>query len=115
MNGTNTSPSWLNLGAVAAAFGASICCILPVAVVFLGVGSAALGAQLEAFRPYFLVLTAGFVAGAFYFAYRKGPDCGPGEVCAVPANRRRQRILVWIVALAALALVTFPYYIAWIL
>ena len=107
---------WLNAGTVLAAFGASLCCILPVAVAFLGVGSAALGAQLEPYRPYFLGLTAVFLGFAFYQAYKPQEiECAPGEACAVPANRRRQRLLLWIVAIAALVLMTFPYYVVSIL
>ncbi len=36
---------WLNIGTVLAALGASLCCIVPVAVALLGVGSAALGSH----------------------------------------------------------------------
>ncbi len=97
------------VGTVVAALGASLCCILPVAVAVFGVGSAALGAKLEPLRPYFLVLTAAILGFAFYRAYRPEP-CEPGQACAVPANRRWQRILLWIVAAFALALTTFPYY-----
>ena len=97
------------VGTVTAALGASLCCILPVAVAVLGVGSAALGAKLEPLRPYFLVLTVAILGFALYRAYRPEP-CEPGQACAVPANRRRQRILLWIVAAVALALITFPYY-----
>lgn len=96
-------------GTVVAAVGASLCCILPVAVAVLGVGSAALGAQLEPLRPYFLVLTFGILGFAFYRAYRPEP-CESGQACAVPASRGRQRLLLWIVAAVALALTTFPYY-----
>lgn len=46
---------WLNIGTIAAAFGASLCCILPVTVALLGVGSAALGAKLEPLRPYLMI------------------------------------------------------------
>ena len=97
------------VGTVVVALGASLCCILPVAVAVLGVGSAALGAQLEPLRPYFLVLTFGILGFAFYRAYRPEP-CEPGQACAVPASRRRHRLLLWIVAAVALALTTFPYY-----
>jgi mercuric ion transport protein len=97
------------VGTVLAAFGASVCCILPVAVAVLGVGSAALGAKLEPLRPVFLVLTIAVLGSAFYRAYRAEP-CEPGQACAVPSNRRRQRIVLWIVAAVALALTTFPYY-----
>ena len=97
------------IGAVLAAFGASLCCILPVMVAFAGVGSAALGAKLEPFRPYFLVVTIAILAFAFYRAYRP-EKCEPGQACAVPANRRRQRIVLWMIAAVALALTTFPHY-----
>ncbi len=101
--------SLIHLGAVAAAFGASLCCVLPVAVAILGVGSAALGAQLEPFRPYFLVLTAGLLGLAFWQAYRPR-ECEEGEACAVAPKRRRFRIALWVVTLIVIVLVTFPYY-----
>lgn len=53
---------------------------------------------------------------AFYRAYRPQPTgCAPGESCAVPENRRRQRLLLWVVATVPSLLLTFPYYIGWIL
>ncbi|MGH9362335.1 MAG: mercuric transporter MerT family protein [Thermoanaerobaculia bacterium] len=105
--------AFLGVGAVLAAFGASLCCILPVAVAILGVGSAALAAQLEPLRPWFAGLTALLLGFAFYRAY-KPVDCWPGETCAVPASRRRHRIALWIVAIAAVALMAFPYYASWL-
>lgn len=37
-------------------------------------------------------------------------DCAPGQACAVSPGRRRHRAVVWIAAIAALALMAFPYY-----
>ncbi len=112
MDTTTTRTSWIGLGAVAAAIGASLCCVLPVVVAFAGVGSAAFGAAFEPFRPYLTVVTVALLGFAFYRAYRpQEAECAPGEACAVPENRRRQRILLWIVAVVSLALLTFPYYI----
>ncbi|MBZ0115206.1 MAG: mercury transporter MerT [Thermoanaerobaculia bacterium] len=104
---------FINSGAVLAAFGASLCCILPVAVAILGVGSAAMGAKLEPFRPWFAGLTAAFLGFAFYQAY-KPVECEPGEACAVSASRRRHRMVLWIVAIIAVALMAFPYYASWL-
>lgn len=101
--------TWLGAGAVLTALGASLCCILPVAVAVLGVGSAVLGARLEPMRPWFAGLTALLLGFAFYQAY-KPLECAPGEVCAVPASRRRTRITLWIIAVVAAALMAFPYY-----
>lgn len=112
MNERNTT--WLGAGAVAAAVGASLCCILPVAVALLGVGSAALAAELEPLRPWMTGATLLLLAYAFYRAYRPEP-CEPGESCAVPASRGRQRIALWLATVAALALLTFPYYSSWLL
>jgi len=102
--------------AVVVAVGASLCCILPVAAVLLGVGSAALGAQLEPVRPYFLGLTLLFVGTAFYQVYKPNKeDCEPGQSCAVPEGQRRQRIIVWVAAILAVVVAAFPYYMGWII
>ena len=103
----------LSAGAVLAAFGASLCCILPVAVALLGVGSAALGARLEPWRPYFAGATVLLLGFAFYRAYQP-PRCAAGETCAVPAGRRRNRVTLWLVAVVAFALMAFPYYAGWL-
>lgn len=107
---------WPTVGAIVAGTVASLCCILPVVVVLLGVGSAALGAFFEPFRPYLVGLTFVFLGVAFYQAYRPaGTRCAPGEACAVPENRKTQRLILWVVAAVVLALVAFPYYVAWVL
>lgn len=100
-------------GVVLAAVGASLCCILPVAVAVLGVGSAALGARLEPLRPWMAGLTVLLLGLAFYRAYRR-VECAPDEACAVPASRRRARIVLWIVTIIAVALMAFPYYVSWL-
>ena len=106
----------LGVGTVVAAVGASLCCIVPVAVVFLGVGSAALGARLEPIRPFFLGLTLLLVGIAFYQVYKPNrQDCEPGQSCAVPEGQRQQRIIVWMAAILAVVVAAFPYYMGWII
>jgi len=100
---------FLGLGAMLAAVGASLCCILPIAVAVLGAGSAAFAARVEPLRPWLMGFTALLLGFAFYRAYR--PEaCAPGGTCAVPVRRRRSRIMLWIVAVIAVALTAFPYY-----
>ncbi len=105
--------AFLGVGAVLAAFGASLCCTLPVAVAVLGFGSAALAARLEPLRPWLAGLSVLVLGFAFYQAYRP-TNCAPGQTCAVSAGRRRRRIAVWIVAVVAVALMAFPYYASWL-
>ena len=100
------------LGGAAAAAGASACCAGPLLLVVLGVGGA-WGSRLvalEVYQPYFVAAALAFFGYAFFKLYRK-PEAGePGKACAIPAVRRRQRVIFWVVAVAAAALMSFPLY-----
>lgn len=106
-----TTPGSLLAGA-AAAIGASACCAGPLLLVVLGVGGA-WGSRLvalEAYQPFFMAAAIGFFGYAFHRLYREPEACAPGEACAGSAVRRRQRVVFWIVALVAAALMAFPLY-----
>lgn len=99
------------LAGAVAALGASSCCVLPLALVTLGVGSAWL-ARLRALEPFyaaFVALAIASFAFAFWRLYLRPAPCGPGEVCASPTARRRQRIAFWATLVAAHALILFPF------
>lgn len=101
----------LLLGALIASFAASLCCILPIAVAVLGVGSAGAAATFAPFRLPLSVVTLALLGVAFYFNYRpENENCQPGRACTVPPKRRRARILLWIITFLAAAFLAFPYY-----
>jgi len=94
-----------------AALGASTCCVLPLVLVSVGLGGAWV-AQLHAMERYFPVFVAIAVAAfayAFYRLYLRPAPCAPGEVCAAPSTRRRQRIAFWVTLIGAKALIVSPY------
>lgn len=97
-------------GSLAAGLLASACCIGPLILGAIGLGSLGFAAWLAPARPWFLGLTAFLLAIGFYLAYRpvRVDACEPGEVCESPKSRRPQRILLWSVTLVAAALVTYP-------
>lgn len=103
------------IGSVLTAAGASICCIGPVVFSALGVG--ALGAaatRFEPYRPVFLTLTAALLAGSFYIVYRPSGDaCAADETCQ-PAPKRTAKIVLWLATLLVILLITFPYYVNWL-
>jgi mercuric ion transport protein len=104
-------PKSLFAGA-AAAVGATACCAGPLLLVALGVGGA-WGSRLvalEPLQPLFVAASLAFFALAFHRLYKKPEVGAPGEVCAVSAVRRRQRMVFWVVALIAAALMAFPLY-----
>lgn len=108
-----------SLGAVGAAFLASLCCVGPVLFVTLGVG-AGMASRFEPFRPLFTALTLGLLAVGFYVVYGRRPAahptvdgaagaaCRPDGSCAVPRDRRRDKALLWVATVVALVLLTFP-------
>jgi len=74
----------LLLGAsVAAAIGASLCCILPIVAAVTGAGAIATGVAFEKWRPYLLGLTGLLLAGGFLLAWRDHRKaCAAGSLCA---------------------------------
>lgn len=102
-----------SLGAVGAAIVASLCCIGPVLFVTLGVG-AGLATRFEPLRPAFTVLTLALLAVGFYVVYGRRPATAVGEACstngscAVPGNRRRDKLVLWIATIVAVVLLAFP-------
>ena len=103
------------VGSVVAAVAASACCLGPVVLSVLGAG--ALGAaatRLEPLRPVFLGLTAVLLGSAFYLTYRPARHtCAPDGTCA-PAPKRTAKVVLWIATVLVILLVTFPYYVNWL-
>ncbi len=105
--------NWGIVGVIVGAIGASICCIGPLALLALGIGGAWVGnlAAFDAYRPFFILLTLGFLGYAFYRVYRKpeAEACAPGEACEHPRSSKVNRVSLWIVTVLALGLMAFPY------
>lgn len=104
------------VASVMTALGASACCLGPVVLSALGAG--ALGAtavKLEPLRPLLLIATAALLGGAFYFTYRQTPreQCSPDGSCAPHSNRTAKTVL-WLATIIVILLVTFPYYVNWL-
>ena len=108
----NNSGSKSLYAAVAAAFGASLCCIGPLVLLGLGIGGTWISylTALEPYRPIFISITLVFIFLAFRKLYLIPRQCAPEDVCAIPATLRNQRILFWIVSVLLIVLLTFPEY-----
>ena len=110
------TPKWGLVGAVAAAVGASVCCLGPLLLLALGVGGAWIGnlTAMEQYRPYWMAATLVFLGLAFFRVYRKPKEvaCAPGSACSSDA-RRRNKILLWIVTVLVLGLLSLPYLISY--
>ena len=105
---------WAAVGAVLAAIAASACCIGPLVVAVLGIGSVTAWAALEPYRPVFGGVTLVLLGLGFWWAYRPTgaaqctTDAAGCATCATPRVRRSGRIVLWIAAVLAAAAWTFP-------
>ncbi len=99
------------IAGVAAAIGASVCCVLPLVLVMLGLGGAWVSSltAMAPYRPLFVGLALLFLGIAFYQLYLQPKACAPGEACAADPGLRRQRLLFWLVASLALILLAIPW------
>ncbi len=119
-----TTTAVASAGGVLAALLGSLCCIGPLVFATIGVG-AGLASRFEPLRLVFGVIMLAAFAVGYRRAYPRpstamataetGPAaartiaaCDSPATCAVPASRRRDRILLWSAAALALTLWTFP-------
>ena len=93
------SSSWLlAAGGVLGALAASSCCVVPLALISLGVGGAWMGTLtiLAPYSGYILVFALACLAAGFYVVYRKPRTAGvDGMVCAPVVSRRVVKISLW--------------------
>lgn len=116
LNSTTTSLPAL-LGATLAAIGASICCVVPLVLVLLGISGAWIAnlTALDAWRPWFSGVTLICLGLAFWNLYGPSARCRIDGECIDPRVLRRRRRWLWIVTVLIVALLLFPYYVVWFL
>ena len=98
---------------LASAFVASLCCVLPLAVVLLGIGSGAFMMTTMKYSNIFIPIGV-IGVGLGYFLYfrqkKKSAACG----CPMPAGRLNLTILIFATIVVGLSAVfnVFPEFIA---
>ncbi len=100
---------WDIIGAIGAATVASVCCVLPLALVSLGIGGAWMSylTALVPYRPLFIILAVGALGFAFYREYKTstGPDCECDAKISDPVRRG----LLLVATVATIGLIGSPY------
>lgn len=101
--------------AIVTAVLASLCCITPVLAVLGGLsGIASTFSFLEPLRPYFIAFTIIILGYAFYNAYKPKKkdeiECACDDEVDTKKSFINSKSFLWIVAVIAVVLITFPYY-----
>lgn len=112
---SSTSPRWALLMGAAAALGASLCCVVPLVLVSLGISGAWLSSltALEPYRPLFVTAALASLGLAAWRLYGPASRCEEGRSCADPHILHRRRRLLWLAVAIIAPLLLFPYYIIW--
>jgi len=94
------------------------CCILPLALVSVGVSGVFIGklGALNQYHWYFLTFATASLGYGFWKAYRPVPAaaCADGT-CARPINRTLMRSVLWVAAAIVAVATAFPYVAATLL
>jgi mercuric ion transport protein len=101
-------------GAVAAAFGAGLCCIGPVLFALLGLGAFGAASVFESLRPYLLTVAVLALAFGFYRVYFQREQCAPGEACATKPINKVNRAALWMALVAVGAFALSLYYVGYL-
>jgi mercuric ion transport protein len=102
---------WLAL-AVASSLIASTCCVLPLALVLVGITGAWMShlVALKPITPVFIVLSLGALGWAGYLVFRPATVCVPGEGNACETTRPLMRRVFIGCALFIALLLLFPLF-----
>lgn len=107
------SSTWLAAGGATSAILASSCCVLPLALVTLGVSGAWIGnlTALEPLKPVFIAVAALFIALGFWQVYfRPWPKCEDGSYCARPHSAFLTQIALWLAAALVILAATIDWW-----
>lgn len=86
------------IGGIVAAFLSTLCCIVPLLLLTLGMGGAWMSnlTALEPYKPFFIIVACLFLWIAYLKIFQAESDCEDGKSCAVPENNRKYKIVFWI-------------------
>lgn len=98
-----------------AAIGASICCVVPLALVLMGISGAWIASltAMDAWRPWFSAATLLCLAVATWTVYGPSSRCRSDGVCISHDVLARRRRWLWLATVGIAILLLFPYYVGW--
>ncbi len=95
-------------GTISAAILASICCIGPLILAGLGIGSVGTFSSLEKYRHLFMLVTFAFIGTSFYLTYRKKKSDVCCDINKIKVDRIK-KVTLWVITAVAVGLMLFPY------
>lgn len=97
------------VGGIIAAVIASLCCIEPVLVPLVGIGSIGAFAVFESYRPYLIGITVILLGIGFYLVYKQREVKCEDGTCKIEDAGKWNKIGVWSATFLTVAALAFPY------
>lgn len=113
VNQGSASRRLLAAGSLIGAVLASSCCIVPLALVSLGISGAWIGnlTVLEPYKPYFIAATVALLGAGYWQVYIKPRRaCATGSYCASPSSGRITKAALWIATVVVVLAATINYW-----
>lgn len=101
------------IGMIAAGIG-SICCVGPVILTGLGLGTGVLSfvRSFGFLHMPMMILAVGLLGTAFFFHFKKNSSDSLAECCETPeGGNKTTKIILWTGAVLTIFLFIFPYFI----
>jgi mercuric ion transport protein len=100
------------IGGIIAAFLSTVCCIVPLLLLTLGVSGAWMSnlTALEPYKPYFIIVASLLLWITYNKIFLTEPDCEEGKPCAVPENNQKYKIIFWIAVVLILGSATISFW-----
>lgn len=105
---------WFAGSAFVAAFASSLCCVLPVISVALGLGAFGVASVFETLRPYLLIVAVLALGFGFYQTYFRREKCKESEACATKPIGRFNQVVLWLATIGVVTFALFPYFAGYI-
>lgn len=108
---TSSSGKLTLLAGASSAIAASLCCLGPLILFSLGIGSswATSLSVLEPYRPALMSLSLLFLMLAFRKVHARPDTCAQGTICADSHQRIRRQRIYWLTAIPALIIMALPW------
>ncbi len=104
---------WLATGGLIGAILASSCCVVPLILITLGISGTWIGSltALEAYKPWFIAMSVGFIGLGFWYVYFKTPElCEDDSFCAKPESSSLTKVALWLGSFIVLAAASIDFW-----
>jgi len=100
------------IGGIVAAFLSTVCCIVPLLLLTLGISGAWISnlTALEPYKPFFIIAACLLLWIAYQKIFLSEVDCEEGKLCAVPKNNHLYKMIFWFASLLILGSATISFW-----